>query len=133
MMGNAVNVTLPDEDPIYIDLKPTWPYKEEKIIKAKRQIQRVLDWQNSLSNETKQTLGLLASDDDYGNINQDALDIFTESNYEITKTKNGFYSSTAKRTFPAEYSATVGGEEVFTGTNSQLKKYFISSTYIEFF
>ena len=128
MMGNAVNVTLPDEDPIYIDLKPfTDKGKEE----AKQKIQRVLDYQNSLSDGTKRTLGLLASDDDYGNISQNALDVFGEGGYKVTKTKNGFYSSTAEKTFPAEYSVIRGGEEVFAGTNSQIKKYFIDNPFTE--
>ena len=128
MMGNAVNVTLPGEDPIYIDLKP---FTDKGTEEAKEKIQRVLDYQNSLSDETKKTIGVLASDDDYGNISQDALDVFGESGYEITRTVQGQpeYSGidAPRPEQQAQYNIEFGGEVVFTGTNSQLKKYFIEN------
>ena len=127
-MGNAVNVRIPGEDPIYIDLKPMWPNKEAKIEEAKQKIQRILDYQNSLDDNTKKTLGVLTSDDGVGNISQDALDVFAGSGYKITKTKDGVVNSyDPMNNFHAEYSVEFDGEVVFTGTNSEMKRYFIDN------
>ena len=128
-MGNAVEVTIPGQDPMNINLKPIG---NKAKFETANQIKKLLDYRNDLDENTKSTFTSLNPDDDYGNISQEKLDLFNSGDYQINRTRVGRSEmvgemGTTAMEEPALYDVVKDGETVFNGTHDEIKKYMIDN------
>ena len=130
-IGNAVNVRIPGEDPIYIDLKS---FTDKGKQEAKDKIQKILDWGKSIQGENLSYLQDFSTKEQYSKVNQFTDDQFdyikdnySKIGYDIKMNNKGqmLQGSPVKDASYTLYDKD--GIELTTGNSRNLQKYFLEN------
>ena len=130
-IGNAVNVRIPGEDPIYIDLKS---FTDKGKQEAKDKIQKILDWGKSIQGENLSYLQDFSTKEQYSKVNQFTDDQFdyikdnySKIGYDIKMNSKGqmWHGEGVKDASYTLYDKD--GIELTTGNSRNLQKYFLEN------